>query len=176
MSFNESLLPVDPALLYTRNDPNDRRLGDAVLRDATQYPLADVVVLGCPQDEGVARNKGRVGAAEAPNEIRKALYRYPVTEFHEHLKLMDLGDVRIGPTLEETHDALHSVVRQLVRDGKKIVILGGGNDISFPDCSALTAEIPPVLVFNVDKHLDVRAVLSNDIVGGLDWMNACWPR
>ncbi|MEO6327233.1 MAG: formimidoylglutamase [Thermoanaerobaculia bacterium] len=157
MTFDQSLLPVDPSLLYTRNDPNDRRLGDVVLRDPDAYVDADAVVIGCPQDEGVARNRGRVGAREAPTEIRRALYRYPVTEFHEHLKLLDLGDVRIADTLEATHDLLHAVVRQLVHDGKKVVILGGGNDISFPDCSALAAETRAVLAFNIDKHLDVRA-------------------
>ena len=69
----------------------------------------------------------------------------------------DLGDIRAGAALEETHDRLHAVVRHCQGRGLKVVVLGGGNDISYPDCSALAAEVASVLAFNVDRHLDVRA-------------------
>jgi formiminoglutamase len=60
--------------------------------------------------------------------------------------------------LEETHDAQSSIVRQLVRDDKKIISLGGGNDISYPDCRALSeiTGAENVLAFNIDAHFDVR--------------------
>ena len=151
------LLPPDPGLFYTRNDANDPRMGDAVLRGPECYQGARVVLVGCPQDEGVRRNKGREGAAQAPACIRRALYRYPISAAHEGLRLADLGDVPLLGTLEATHDALHAVVRQCLRDGKKVVVLGGGNDLSYPDCSALAKEVDGILAFNVDRHLDVRA-------------------
>ena len=132
-------------------------MGDLVRRDPGDYDAVGVVLVGCPQDEGVRRNRGRPGAAEAPAEIRRALYRYPVTEFHQGLRLLDLGDIRIDGELEAVHDRLHAVMRQVLRDGKKAVVLGGGNDISYPDVSALAVEASPVLAFNVDRHLDVRA-------------------
>ncbi len=152
-----NLTPLDLGLLYSRRDPNDPRLGDVALHVPSDYPRANVVVVGCPQDEGVQRNQGRPGARLAPEQIRRALYRYAVSEAHEHLQLFDLGDVTIQGTLEQTHDALHEVVRKVLRDGKKVVVLGGGNDISYPDCAALAAESGRVLVLNVDRHLDVRA-------------------
>src|ERR1043166_7435066 len=96
------LASVDEALVYTRGDPNDIRLGDVVRRGRDRYPLprppgsepgiVDVVVVGCPQDEGIRRNRGRPGAALAPPEIRRALYRYALSEAHEHLRLFDAGD------------------------------------------------------------------------------------
>jgi formiminoglutamase len=150
------LQPADDGVFYTRNDPRDPRMGDRVRRDPQDYPAAQVVLVGCPQDEGVRRNHGRPGAAEAPAEIRRALYRYPVSEYHRDLRLLDLGDVRIEGGLEAVHDRLHTVVRQVIRDGKTAVVLGGGNDISYPDVSALAAEVTPVLAFNIDRHLDVR--------------------
>ena len=48
-------------LFYRRDDPNDPRLGELVKRDPKDYEGADIVILGCPQDEGVKRNGGRVG-------------------------------------------------------------------------------------------------------------------
>jgi len=153
----EHLVPADASLFYSRKDPNDVRLGDVVIRGKALYSHANVVIVGCPQDEGVRRNGGRIGARHAPAEIRRALYRYAVSEAHEHLSLFDAGDVRISETLEATHDALGEVVRSFLADGKTVVVLGGGNDVSYPDCSALASLAKAVLVFNVDRHLDVRA-------------------
>lgn len=157
MDISEHLIPPDKDLFYSRNVPDDIRFGDVVYRDPKDYSEADVIIVGCPQDEGVRRNKGRTGARHAPREIRKALYRYCITKSHDELRVMDIGDVKIRKELEETHDILHQIVGRLIRDDKKVVVLGGGNDISYPDCSALSAEVGGLLVFNIDRHLDVRA-------------------
>jgi formiminoglutamase len=153
----DHLVPAEDNVFYRRNDPNDVRFGEAVLRDPESYPDAQVVLVGCPQDEGVRRNKGRVGAQRAPTEIRKMLYRYPVSAEHEGVRLMDAGDILLGETLEETHDWLYETVLGFLCDGKKVIVLGGGNDISYPDCKAVCAVSKLPLVFNIDRHLDVRA-------------------
>jgi len=153
----DHVIPVEDGVFYTRNDPNDIRFGDIVLRDMKKYSTAQVVILGCPQDEGISRNRGRLGARFAPTEIRRDLYRYPVTRSHQDLVLMDVGDLEITGTLEQTHELLENTVRQFIADGKKVIVLGGGNDISYPDCLALSAETDQPLVFNIDRHLDVRA-------------------
>ena len=126
---------ADTTLFFTRNDPADPRLGERVAGD---YAAAAVVILGCPQDEGVRRNKGRPGAAQGPAEIRRALYKMTAHGFAA-LGLCDAGDVVPQATLEDTHAALQAAVTQLLADGKRVVVLGGGNDISYPDCAALAA-------------------------------------
>jgi formiminoglutamase len=151
------LVPADPGLFYRRGDPNDPRLGERALRGPGALDGAQVVLVGCPQDEGVRRNKGRVGAAQGPAEIRRAFYRYPVSAAHEGLRLADLGDVQAGATLEDTHEVLRAVVRHCLGRVAKVVVLGGGNDISYADCSALALEAPSLLAFNIDRHLDLRA-------------------
>lgn len=157
MAIFAHLTPAEDAVFYRRNDPNDVRFGEVVLRDPQSYPDAQMVLLGCPQDEGVRRNKGRVGAQHAPAEIRKMLYRYPVSAEHEGIQLMDAGNILLCETLEETHDRLYETVFEFLRDGKKVIVLGGGNDISYPDCRAMCALSKLPLVFNIDRHLDVRA-------------------
>lgn len=143
-------------VFFSRNDPNDRRLGEHTAHDPAGYADAQVVILGCPQDEGVRRNGGRVGAALAPEGIRRALYRLTVNGV-EALRLFDLGDTLIGTALEETHARQQQVVEQVIADGKTLVSLGGGNDISYPDCAGLSARAGALLAFNVDAHYDVRA-------------------
>lgn len=146
----------DPSLFFSRNDPNDPRLGDIVKYAPDDYQNAEIVIIGCPQDEGVRRNHGRTGAALAPEAIRRQFYR--LTPFNFHKRVFDLGDVIIGPTLEETHNAHAAVVAQVLRDGKRCIVLGGGNDISYPDGKAMAEVFGPEwwLAINVDSHLDVR--------------------
>ena len=139
-------------------DPNDPRLGELVSREPADYARARVVVLGCPQDMGVERNHGRLGAREAPAEIRRALYRLtPLGLAIDPARIFDAGDVPIQATLEE-NAALHQrIVRRFLADGKRVIVLGGGNDISYPDASALALESQRMLAFNIDAHVDVRA-------------------
>jgi formiminoglutamase len=149
-------MPTDSALYFSRRgDAADPRLGDRVNRGAGAYETAAVVILGCPQDEGVRRNGGRPGAAQAPAEIRRALYKMTVNGLGA-LGLADAGDVVPQAGLEETHAALQAAVARLLADGKRVVVLGGGNDISYPDCAALARQAGDVLAFNVDAHFDVR--------------------
>jgi len=117
---------------------------------------AQFVLIGCPQDEGVKRNQGRPGARRSPEEIRRSLYRLAATEALQNLDIFDLGDVLLGYSLEKTHLKLRKVVRQVLEDDKMPIILGGGNDISYPDCAALSDVKSDLLVFNIDKHFDVR--------------------
>ena len=146
----------DEALFYSRGDKNDPRMGDVVRRDPKYYETADIVILGCPQDEGVRRNNGRAGAADAPKKIREQFYK--LTSFNVKKRIFDLGDVVIGSTLEETHDTHLDVVKQILADGKRLIVLGGGNDVSYPDGRAMSEVFgaDSWLAVNVDAHLDVR--------------------
>jgi formiminoglutamase len=146
----------DPNVFFSRNDPHDPRLGEIVSANEKDYTTADIVILGCPQDEGVRRNNGRVGAADGPNAVREQFYK--LTPFNIKKKLFDLGDIRIGSSLEETHDTHCAVVTRLLRDGKRVIVLGGGNDVSYPDGVAM-AEVfgaEKWIGINIDSHLDVR--------------------
>ena len=153
--FSQTTRP-NPDLFFSRNDRNDPRLGEIVRRDEGDYAASEIVILGCPQDEGVIRNNGRPGAEHAPSAIREQFYK--LTPFNIRKKLFDLGNTKIGASLEETHDTHTAVVEQVLRDGKRLIVLGGGNDVSYPDGVAM-AEVfgrENWIGINVDSHLDVR--------------------
>jgi len=154
----------DREVFFSRHDPNDPRLGEIVKSEPNDYSSADLVIVGCPQDEGVRRNGGRVGAADAPRAVREQFYK--LTPFNFKKRVFDLGDVGMSGTLEETHDNLTAVVEQVLRDNKRVIVIGGGNDISYADGRAM-AEIFGVgawIAVNVDSHLDVR--LADEINSG----------
>jgi formiminoglutamase len=154
MIFQRTNRP-DPALFFRRNEPGDPRWGEHVTFEPPDYAHSKIVLLGCPQDEGVRRNGGRIGASAAPAAIRACFYRLVATA---DSGLFDLGDTAIQPTLEQTHEFHSSIVQQVLADNKKLIVLGGGNDISYPDCRALSTHggAAHLLAFNIDAHLDVR--------------------
>jgi len=116
------------------------------------------VLLGFPQDEGVRRNGGRVGAAEAPGRIRHWLYRLTPPSHHS---LIDLGNVRVGPDLEASQEALAEVIAALVTAGAIPIVLGGGHETAFGHYLGLTRAGRSVGVINLDAHLDVRPTLND---------------
>ncbi len=153
MNIFEQLEKPKEELFFKRNDPNDVRLGEILPRE--KYELADIVILGCPQDEGVRRNNGRIGAAEAPDKIREQFYKF--TPFGIRKRICDLGNIIIQRSLEETHDLHTQIVSQILRDKKKIIVLGGGNDISYADGVAMAENFGQEwIALNVDAHFDVR--------------------
>lgn len=143
-------------LFYTRNDSNDIRLGDIVKRKKNEYNDSGIVLLGIPQDIGVKRNKGRIGARYAPSAVRRELYKLAAPESFNKLSVFDLGDLRISKTLEATHERQIRVVEQIVRDNKKLVVIGGGHDITYPDFKAFSNVFSTCALLNIDTHLDVR--------------------
>lgn len=154
--FQQTTRP-DASLFFCKNDPNDTRLGEVISSTEKDYEAARIVIVGCPQDEGVSRNGGRTGAALAPAAIRKQFYK--LTPFGIKVRVFDLGDIKVGSSLEDTHDTHEEVVKQLLKDGKQVIVLGGGNDISYPDGKAMSDTFGPEwwIAINIDSHLDVRA-------------------
>ncbi|CAF1139150.1 unnamed protein product [Didymodactylos carnosus] len=144
---------------------DDLRLGD-ILTSGTD---GDVVLVGFPFDDGVARNDGRVGAKDGPTSFRKFIKRTgPVInpemddlDIRQHLKITDYGDVK-AETLESAHDMLEGVVTDLISRHKIPFIIGGGNDQSYPNvCGLLNNNTRDSLcVINIDAHLDVRPLKS----------------
>ena len=142
-------------LFFRKNDADDPRLGE--ISALNNYEDSAVVILGCPQDEGVRRNGGRVGAALAPEAIRRQFYK--LTTFGITVQIFDLGDTVIKDSLEETHELHTKIVESVLRDGKKLIVLGGGNDVSYADGCAMANVFGSKnwLGFNIDAHFDVRA-------------------
>lgn len=115
-----------------------------------------VVLLGFTCDEGVRRNKGRVGAAKAPTEIRRACSNFPV---HSKIQLHDAGDIIcVDQNLEEAQEQLAIAVQKILEVGAFPILLGGGHEITFGHYSGINRQFPSKTIgaINFDAHLDNR--------------------
>ncbi|MBI5427423.1 MAG: formimidoylglutamase [Nitrospinae bacterium] len=124
----------------------------------------NVVLLGFPRDTGVEINGGRTGSAQGPEQFRSWLKRFGTLANPEEdadlstISISDAGDIPPGCSHEEAHLALAEKTAEILRRGGTPFVVGGGNDQSYPNASALLNCRPglPVGVVNVDAHLDVR--------------------
>ncbi len=153
--------PQYPAVNSASDDP---RLADLIkIASESTIAEADVILFGIPTDEGIRRNGGRIGASEAPNAIRQWLGKltpFAGPHFNRHLdelKIVDLGDVTAG-NLETMHEQAFSITKELIANGKIVVALGGGHDITYPLVQAFKNGMKwdAVGLINIDAHLDVR--------------------
>lgn len=147
---------LDPVVVdFHIHDANDRFVKDVTAFEIEEgLDAATHVLVGCPQDEGVRRNGGRQGSAMGPTAIRGQFYKFKPTP-QSDARVMDLGNIVAG-SLEDMHARLHAVVSALLALEKRIVVLGGGNDISFADASACADTLGEIAALNVDAHLDLR--------------------
>src|SRR5436305_13960291 len=111
---------LDPVLVprdFLRR-PDDPRLGEVIefwQGDPAALRRGRAVLIGFPQDEGVRRNHGRPGAAEAPDRIRHWLFRLTPTDASRGTDLranppLDAGNVRTAGGLDESQESLGTVV------------------------------------------------------------------
>lgn len=146
------------------NPTDDPRFCDVISTELTETP--SLVIVGCPQDIGVQRNNGRVGAALAPEAIRKQLYKLPPVTSKYQMKqlsfpLVDIGNVDVSSNfLEPIHANLTSVVSKVLTNGHIPIVLGGGHDCAFGNGRAFLefakSNDKSVAIINIDAHLDVR--------------------
>lgn len=125
-------------------------------------PAAQVSVLGFRSDEGVRRNRGRVGAADGPAALRAALAPLAL---HAPISILDHGDaVTVGDDLEQGHaEAAALITAALDSPANDLtVVLGGGHETAWASYLGLrasrqmTGSVPRWGVLNLDAHFDLR--------------------
>ena len=118
-------------------------------------------LIGFACDAGVARNKGRVGAKEAPQAIRSVMANLAAPiEAH---RFTDFGTVTVDDdALENGQAMLADLIAGSFDPAERLVVLGGGHETAFGSYSGLRQARPQsrIGIINLDAHLDLRAMGS----------------
>lgn len=121
-----------------------------------------IVLIGIPDDRGIANNKGYLGAAQGPQAFRNAFYKMYDTKVHGKRlseSLVDVGDIALTSSIDSTHERLTAALTTiLVKNPSAVFVIGGGHDFSFASykahCLATNANLIPII--NLDAHFDLR--------------------
>ena len=151
-----------PDVILPSTGGDDPRIGHLLGTHLTGGEVPRVVIVGFPSDEGVHRNGGRVGAAGAPDEVRRMLFRLtPDPErYEESVDLLehtlDLGNLALSDDVERDQALLGETLTPLLAAGSFVVVLGGGHETSYGHFQGYVGCGERVAILNWDSHPDVR--------------------
>lgn len=136
------------------------RYHQVISKEATGNEEKTCAIIGFECEEGVRRNAGRLGAANAPDAIRTELAKLP-WQLLEGSSVYDSGNIVCeGGMLEEAQIELGKEVHQLLSKRMKPIILGGGHETLYGHYLGVREWIGPKAklgIVNIDAHFDLRS-------------------
>lgn len=143
-------------------DPDSFRFHQVVQTlalNSLQAESSDFTIVGFECEEGVRRNKGRLGAAAAPDQIRSKLASLPYN-FDACQKTFDVGSIVCeGETLEQAQQELGTAVCKLLQQSATPIILGGGHETLYGHYLGVrefAGKDAKIGLINIDAHFDLR--------------------
>ena len=92
---------------------------------------ADIVIIGVRETRGNGDAEKENNAADL---IRKELYRLHF--WHTDIRIADAGNVETGASLNDSYAAIRTVLEELFRRNKTVIIIGGSHDITLAQYNA----------------------------------------
>jgi formiminoglutamase len=144
--------PIDESIYQDITSPtslfkNIRFYGDKM----PEYRDAHIALIGVREERG---NMINTGTANAPDEIRKKLYR--LKKGTGAYRIVDLGNLNKGHDLDETYVRISEVCRMLLENNVLPVILGGSHDLDYGQYTAYETLEKLVSFLNVDAFVDLE--------------------
>lgn len=131
-----------------------------LIKPLAREDSSGLAIIGFCSDEGVRRNQGRVGAAQAPNQIRKLLAGIP---WSIKQVVYDVGNVScLEGHLESAQVNLANQITQLLDQNHFPITLGGGHEVAYGSWLGLAnhlaarTPLPKIGIINFDAHFDIR--------------------
>ncbi|MRS90236.1 formimidoylglutamase [Enterobacteriaceae bacterium RIT714] len=154
--------PTSPELWQGRDDSaeasNALRIFQTIAQTDRFAPKnSGIALLGFACDAGVRRNHGRPGAAQAPDELRKALAN--MASHSGHARLTDMGTISVeGDQLESAQRALSDAVQACQQSGMRTLVFGGGHETAWAHGRGVLDAFANdrIAIINLDAHLDLR--------------------
>lgn len=141
---------------YHYADKTRRKLMGDVIKaylephDFPSLDEADIAIIGAGEDRNALLNNG---CGLAPDSVRRELYKLFQGNFK--LKLVDLGNLIRGHSIEDTYFALTSVLVELIERNILPIVLGGSQDLTFANYKAYEKLGRIINVAAVDPQFDL---------------------
>ena len=152
-AIKDYLDPINLDLISKDEGYRDTQLGKHIKVNEGEIPditLADLVIIGAGESRGGGYALNGFAAADG---IRSALYS--LYYWHTQVNIVDLGNVKLGQSIQDSYAALRTVISELLLQNKKIVIIGGSHDLTLAQYHAYTSIPTLVNAVMVDAKIDL---------------------
>jgi formiminoglutamase len=144
--------PIDDSLISFSADPflfiNNIQLYKERFPDITK---ANIAIIGLEEERGTKTN---IGTEKGADEIRRKLYK--LKKGSSHYKIVDLGNLRCGVTLEESYLRIKEVCEYLIQNNVLPILLGGSQDLDFGQFLAYENTGKMISFLNIDSGIDMQ--------------------
>ena len=164
-------LYFDPVSITSLHIPDSESMTDRLLYQVMMYnpeaPVniaeANIAIIGVPEVRNAWQNPS---CSLAPDEIRRQFYQ--LYAWRKNVRIIDLGNLRLGKSVEDTYHAVAEVIAFLVENNVIPVILGGSNDLAFANYRAYEMMERVANVVAIDACFDLgnenKPICSNAYV------------
>lgn len=117
-------------------------------------------ILGYGCDEGVLRNKGRIGTATAPDIVRSMMASLS-NHLPNEVSVIDSGTIGCeNNDLEKTQTTTSETIHQLLKKEYFPIVIGGGHDIAYAHYNGIKMHThsSKIGIINLDAHFDLRTI------------------
>jgi formiminoglutamase len=158
MSFDSSFIQnivthIDLHVLSNDELYHKKEMGSNIqIHTQTFFPEvehADIIIIGVNDLRGQGTYENHTPAIT----IRKALYK--LYYWHNDVTIADIGDIITGKTLTDTYAAITTVLKELIPLQKKVVIIGGSNDMVYGQYNAYSQLNQIVEITGIDALIDI---------------------
>jgi formiminoglutamase len=152
--LHDFLEPVVISSLNEDNGYNDGQLAKHITVYENELPDitdADIILLGVNENRGAGIFQANASAADA---IRKELYQLHF--WHKDVSITDMGNIKTGATINDSYAAVKTILVELLRLNKTVVILGGSHDITLAQYFAYKAINKITEATCIDASINLR--------------------
>ena len=145
--------PINLAEISLDAGYKEGQIGKKVRIYEEEFPDIDdahIILVGCGEQRGSAL----LHTSGAANAIRNEFYS--LYYWHQDIQLADIGNVKIGKSVADTHAALRLVIQELIHQGKTVVVLGGSHDLTLSQYYAFAEDKKLVDAVGVDAVIDIN--------------------
>jgi arginase family enzyme len=154
LNISDFLAPVNLHMISQDEGYKDGQIGKIIGVYEDEFPDLDevqIVLVGC----GEQRGSGIIHTgSNGPDIIRRQFYS--LYYWHQDIKIADIGNVQQGSLYTDSYAALKTIVQELTRDGKTVIILGGSHDLTLAQYQAYGDNKRPIEASCIDALIDLN--------------------
>lgn len=146
---------LSPIEIDTEIYSQENSLGASIKKNLPEKPFPDIkgyhlAIIGVEEERRAVNNEG---SGKAANALRPHLYS--LLKGNYKAKIVDLGNIKQGHAVKDSYFAITSVCHELMKNKIVPIIIGGGQDLTFPMYKAYDKIEPTINLVDIDARFDI---------------------